>query len=70
MSSKALFTSLCEWSSLRRVAGAMPANTGRNSDGVGRRQPVMILKVSLSDVSSFLVCTLRHHAGAAYSAAL
>ena len=39
-SSEALFTRLWVRCSLRRAAGAMPANTGRNSDGVGRRQPV------------------------------
>ena len=48
----------------------MPDDTGRNSTGVGFKQPVMILRVSLRVVSSFLVCELRHHKGAAYSAAL
>ena len=35
----------------------MPESTGKNSVGVGLRQPVMILRASLSAVSSFFVCT-------------
>ena len=49
---------------------AMQDNTGRNSVGVGFRQPVTILMVSLRVMSSFLACALRLHAGEAYSAAL
>ena len=48
----------------------MHDSPGRKSIGVGRRQPVIILSVSLRAVSSFPVCLLRHHAGAAYSAVL
>ena len=69
-SCEALLTSLCVWFSLRRAAGAMPDNTGKNSVGVGFRQPVTILMVSLRVMSSFLACALRLHTGEAYSAAL
>ena len=72
-SSRALFTRRWMWCSLRSVAGAMPESsqsTGRNSVGLGLRQPVMILRVSLSAVSSFFVCVLRHQTGEAYSAVL
>ena len=69
-SSRALFTSRWVWCSLRRVAGPMPENTGRNSVGVGLRQPMIILRVSLSAVSSFFVCVLWHQTGEAYSAEL
>ena len=68
----AWFTSRWVWCSLcTRVAGAaMPESTGRNSVGVGLRQPMMILRVSLSAVSTFFVCVLRHQTGEAYSAVL
>ena len=46
----------------------MPASTGRYSALVGRRQPVMILRVSFIAVSTLWL--LLHHTGAAYSAAL
>lgn len=53
-----------------RAAGVMPDSTVRNSIGVGFRQPVTILKVSLRMMSSFLACRLWYHAGEAYTAAL
>ena len=69
-SSRALFTNRWVWCSLCRVAGAMPESTGRNSVGVGIRQPVIILMVSLSAVSSFFVCVLRHqHSAVLYTRA-
>jgi len=53
-----------------RAAGVMPDSTVRNSIGVGFRQPVTILKVSLRVMLSFLACRLWYHAGEAYTAAL
>ena len=57
---------------MRRLksAGIMPDNTGRYSALVGRRQPVMILRVSFIAVSALLEGRLLHHTGAAYSAVL
>ena len=48
----------------------MHDSTGRKSIGIGQRQPVIILSVSLRAVSSYLVRLLWHHDGAAYSLAL
>ena len=65
-----LLTNLEVSSTLRRLGGGIPANTGRHSVGVGWRHPVMMRIVSLRATSNFLVCLLRHQAGTAYSAAL
>ena len=65
-----LLTNLEVSSTLSRLGGGIPASTGRHSIGVGWRHPVMIRIVSLRATSNFLVCLLRHQAGAAYSAAL
>ena len=54
--SDALLTRLWVKCSLCRIASAVPASTGKNSDGVGRRHPEMILSGSLSVVSSHRVC--------------
>ena len=57
-------------STLHRLGGGIPARTGRHLVGVGWRHPVMIRMVLLRATSNFLVCLLRHKAGAVYPAAL
>ena len=49
-------------------AGWMPARMGRLSNDVGCRHTVTTRSVSLIAVSVMQVCTLRHQAGAQYSA--
>ena len=66
----ALLTNLEVSSTLRRLGGGIPANTGRHSVGVGWRHPVMMRMVSLRATSNFPVCLLGHQAGAVYSAVL
>ena len=66
----AYMASLCTDSSLRNLAGAMPASVSNNNVGVGNKQPVTIRVLLFRVISNLLVCLLWHHAGAAYSAAL
>ena len=68
--SRAFLISVDVWCSLRSAGGGILERTGRYFTGVGRRQPLTILKVSLRVTSSFFFTwVLLHHAGAAYSAA-
>ena len=67
---KACFARLYNSSSLRSLCGAMPVSVGSNAVGVGSKQPVTIRMLLFNAISKLLVCTLQHHAGAAYSAAL
>ena len=60
----ACMASLCTDSSLRNLAGAMPASVGNNNAGVGHKQRVTIRIVLFRAKSNLLVCVLRHHAGA------
>ena len=53
VSDRAFLTSMDVWCSLRSAGGAIPARTGRYFAGVGRRQPLTILMVSLRVTSSF-----------------
>ena len=52
----------------RSSAGRMAEITRGLSVGVGRRHPVTMRKASLRTLSMRKVCTLRHQAGAQYSA--
>ena len=45
----------------------MPASTGKLLTGVARRQPLMVRKAVLRQVSSFRQWLLRSHVGAQYS---
>ena len=63
-------TNLALSSTIRRLGGGIPASTGKHPVGVGWRHPVLIRMVSLRATSNFLICLLRHQAGATYSAAL
>ena len=56
--------------SLCSVGGATPDSTGRKAIGVDCRHLVIICMMSYKATSSFVVCVLLHHTGAAYSAAL
>ena len=51
--SRAFLISVDVWCSLRSAGGAIPKRTGIYFTGVGRRQPLTILKVSLRVTSSF-----------------
>ena len=54
---------------LRRSLGSvMPPSTGKLSTGVARRQPLMVRKTVLRQMSSFRQWLLRSHAGAQYLA--
>ena len=60
--SRAFLISVDVWCSLRSAGGGIPERTGRYFTGVGRRQPLTILKVSLRVTSSFFLrgcsCTM------------
>ena len=58
VSNRAFLTSMDVWCSLRSAGGAIPARTGRYFTGVGRRQPLTILMVSLRVTSIFFTWVL------------
>lgn len=46
--------------------GCNTSSTGRTFEGVGHKQPKMVLRVLPSATANFLVCLFPHHIGAAY----
>ena len=53
---------------LLMLGGRIPERRGKRLSGVARRQPVMVRIDSFKGTSTLCACTLRHQAGAQYSA--